>query len=91
MHLQELGGQAQLAAPQWFNMACQYSISLVCIATVGRLGELQLAAASMSVSVFSILGQSLIISMIGALDTQASQVSMPNQVHEAGQFLLASK
>lgn len=73
--LQELRGQATIAGPQYCNMVAQYTISLICIASVGRLSELDLAAASMSFSVYTILGNSIIISMIGALDTQASQVN----------------
>ena len=71
---QELRGQGSIAGPQFGNMVGQYTISLVCIAAVGRLGQLDLAAASMSFSIYTIMGQSVIVSMIGALDTQASQV-----------------
>ena len=55
-------------------MITMYTSNLVCIAAVGHLGELELAAASMSISMYSILGQGIILSMVGALDTQASQV-----------------
>ena len=57
-------------------MASQLTINLICIAVVGHYSELDLAAASLSVDVYSIMGQSVIISMLGALDTQASQVKL---------------
>ena len=72
--LQELRGQLKIASLQFCNMASQLTINLICIAVVGHLSELDLAAASLSVDVYSIMGQSVIISMLGALDTQASQV-----------------
>ena len=72
--MQELRGQVTIAGPQYINMITMYSCNLVCIAAVGHVGEMELAAASMSISMYSILGQGVILSMVGALDTQASQV-----------------
>lgn len=56
-------------------MVTQYTVTLVCIAAVGRVGELELAGAAMSMSIWAIMGQSIIVSMLGGLDTQASQVN----------------
>ncbi len=70
---QEIKAQAALGGPLWANFALQYSTSLVCIAAVGHLGQTELAAASMSVSLYGILGRTTLLSLTGALDTQASQ------------------
>lgn len=88
--MQELASQATIAGPQYVNMITMYTSNLVCIAAVGHLGELQLAAASMSISMYSILGQGVILSMVGALDTQASQVmTNPDYLHCTLMILVA--
>ncbi|KAK9806061.1 hypothetical protein WJX73_010332 [Symbiochloris irregularis] len=81
---QELASQATIAGPQYINMITMYASNLVCIATVGHLGELELAAASMSISMYSILGQGVILSMVGALDTQASQAFGAHRFDQLG-------
>ena len=71
---QEIKAQAELEGPLWANFALQYSTSIICIAAVGHLGQAELPAASMSVSLYGILAnRTIVLTLTGALETQASQ------------------
>ena len=82
---QEVKAQAALGGPLWANFGLQYTTSIVCIAAVGRLGQTELAAASMSVSLYGILARTVVLSLTGALDTQASQVCGLSQNNNVSQ------
>lgn len=68
--------QARLALPLAFNLVANYSMSLVSLAFVGKLGDTQaLAAAAMGTSLSSMVGKIPLMAFCGAVDTLASQAS----------------
>ncbi|XP_038685585.1 protein DETOXIFICATION 16-like [Tripterygium wilfordii] len=85
--LTELKQQTQLAAPLVIVNFVQYSLQMMSIMFVGRLGELSLSSASMATSFAGVTGFSFMLGMVGGLETLCGQAYGAKQYHMLGVHL----
>ncbi|PSC71055.1 MATE efflux family isoform A [Micractinium conductrix] len=77
---QELTEQAHLAGPLALNLIANYSLNIVSLSFVGKLGDTsQLAAAALGTSLSAMSGKIPLMGLCGAVDTLASQASGAGQ------------
>ncbi|KAI7842583.1 hypothetical protein COHA_003687 [Chlorella ohadii] len=77
---QEIAEQSKLAAPLAVNLIANYSLSIVSLSFVGKLGDTSvLAAAALGSTLSSMSGKVLLMGLCGAVDTLASQASGAGQ------------
>lgn len=77
---QEVGEQARLAGPLALNLIANYSLNIVSLSFVGKLGDTQqLAAAALGTTLSSMTGKIPLMGLCGAVDTLASQASGAGQ------------
>ncbi|KAG0592391.1 hypothetical protein KC19_1G248300 [Ceratodon purpureus] len=78
---QELVRQCWLAGPMVAVNLLQYSITVVSVAFVGHLGELELASASIASSLAGVLGYYVLLGMGSALETLCGQAYGAGSMH----------
>ncbi|KAL8250387.1 hypothetical protein R6Q59_034080 [Mikania micrantha] len=82
--IMELKQQLKLAGPLCLVGFLQYSLELISVMFVGRLGEASLAAASMATSFASVTGFSFMLGMGSALETLCGQAYGAEQYRMLG-------
>ncbi|KAJ0953499.1 putative multi antimicrobial extrusion protein [Helianthus annuus] len=80
----ELKQQLKLAGPLCLVSFLQYSLEIISVMFVGRLGELSLSVASMATSFASVTGFSFMLGMGSALETLCGQAYGAEQYHMLG-------
>ncbi|XP_059640443.1 protein DETOXIFICATION 16-like [Cornus florida] len=80
----ELKEQLQLAGPLIVVGFLQYSLQMISVMFVGRLGELSLSSAAMATSFAGVTGFSLMLGMGSALETFCGQAYGAKQYHMLG-------
>ncbi|KAK9066458.1 hypothetical protein SSX86_013780 [Deinandra increscens subsp. villosa] len=80
----ELKQQLKLAGPLCLVSFLQYSLEIISVMFVGRLGELSLSVASMATSFASVTGFSFMLGMGGALETLCGQAYGAEQYRMLG-------
>ncbi|KAJ8773215.1 hypothetical protein K2173_028392 [Erythroxylum novogranatense] len=80
----------RIAAPIAFNMLCQYGINSVTIIFVGHIGDFELSAVSISLSVIGIFTFGFMLGMGSALETLCGQAFGAGQVHMLGVYMQRS-
>jgi MATE family multidrug resistance protein len=78
---QEVRRQCWLAGPMVCVNLLQYSITVVSVAFVGHLGELELASASIASSLAGVLGYYVLLGMGSALETLCGQAYGAGSMH----------
>ncbi|KAK9278789.1 hypothetical protein L1049_028367 [Liquidambar formosana] len=82
--IRELKKQVQLAGPLVVVSFLQFSLLMISVMFVGRLGALSLSSASMATSFANVTGFSFIMGMGGALETFCGQAYGAEQYHMLG-------
>ncbi|KAI4351683.1 hypothetical protein L6164_006019 [Bauhinia variegata] len=80
----------KIAAPIAFNTICQFGINSVTTIFMGHLGNLELSAASLSISVIGIFVFGFMLGMGSALETLCGQAYGAGQVHMLGVYMQRS-
>ncbi|GAQ85370.1 MATE efflux family protein [Klebsormidium nitens] len=83
----ELWLQWELAAPLLVQGVLQVFLGLVSIMFVGRLGELELASASLGISLYNATGYWIMLGSVGAMETLCGQAFGAKQYHKLGEVL----
>ncbi|CAN0891333.1 Protein DETOXIFICATION 16 [Linum grandiflorum] len=80
----ELDKLLKLAGPMLFVSFLQFSLQMISVIMVGRLGEIHLASASLTTSLSGVTGYTLMIGMGGALETLCGQAYGAKQYKMVG-------
>ncbi|KAF2311461.1 hypothetical protein GH714_023247 [Hevea brasiliensis] len=83
----ELKKQMSLAGPLIFVSFLQYSLQMISVMFVGRLGELSLSSASMATSFAGVTGFGFMLGMGSALETFCGQAYGAQQYHMLGVYM----
>ncbi|XP_010448397.1 PREDICTED: protein DETOXIFICATION 35 [Camelina sativa] len=79
-----------IAAPVGFNIICQYGVSSVTNIFVGHIGEVELSAVSISLSVIGSFSFGFLLGMGSALETLCGQAYGAGQVNMLGVYMQRS-
>ncbi|KAG8652938.1 hypothetical protein MANES_06G151300v8 [Manihot esculenta] len=79
-----------IAAPIVFNMVCQYGINSVTNIFVGHVGDFELSAVAISLSVIGTFSFGFMLGMGSALETLCGQAFGAGQVHMLGIYMQRS-
>ncbi|XP_010537165.1 PREDICTED: protein DETOXIFICATION 35 [Tarenaya hassleriana] len=79
-----------IAAPVTFNIICQYGVNSVTNIFVGHIGEVELSAVSISLSVIGTFSFGFMLGMGSALETLCGQAFGAGQVHMLGVYMQRS-
>ncbi|KAG2244722.1 hypothetical protein Bca52824_093454 [Brassica carinata] len=79
-----------IAAPVGFNILCQYGVGSVTNIFVGHIGEIELSAVSISLSVIGTFSFGFLLGMGSALETLCGQAFGAGQVHMLGIYMQRS-
>jgi MATE family multidrug resistance protein len=79
-----------IAAPVGFNIICQYGVSSVTNIFVGHIGEVELSAVSISLSVIGTFSFGFLLGMGSALETLCGQAYGAGQVNMLGVYMQRS-
>ncbi|XP_019087346.1 PREDICTED: protein DETOXIFICATION 35-like [Camelina sativa] len=79
-----------IAAPVGFNIICQYGVSSVTNIFVGHIGEIELSAVSISLSVIGSFSFGFLLGMGSALETLCGQAYGAGQVNMLGVYMQRS-
>lgn len=80
----------RIGGPIGFNIICQYAINLVTSMFVGHLGDVELSAISISLSVIGTFSFGFLLGMGSALETLSGQSFGAGQVHLLGVYMQRS-
>ncbi|XP_022863769.1 protein DETOXIFICATION 35-like isoform X1 [Olea europaea var. sylvestris] len=86
----ESGKLWRIGGPIAFQIVCQYGTSAVAIMFVGHLGDIELSAFSIALSVISTFSFGLLLGMGSALETLCGQAFGAGQVHMLGIYMQRS-
>ncbi|XP_021752428.1 protein DETOXIFICATION 35-like [Chenopodium quinoa] len=87
---EETGKLWKIATPLVFNIVCQYATNSLTNIFVGHLGELELSAISISMSVINTFAFGFMLGMGSALETLCGQAFGAGQVHMLGVYMQRS-
>ncbi|KNA12406.1 hypothetical protein SOVF_126240 [Spinacia oleracea] len=87
---EESGMLWKIAGPLVFNILCQYGTGSLTNIFVGHLGELELSAVSISLSVINTFAFGFLLGMGSALETLCGQAFGAGQIHMLGIYLQRS-
>ncbi|VVA92651.1 unnamed protein product [Arabis nemorensis] len=79
-----------IAAPVGFNVICQYGVGSITNIFVGHIGEIELSAVSISLSVIGTFSFGFLLGMGSALETLCGQAFGAGQVHMLGVYMQRS-
>ncbi|CAN8325926.1 unnamed protein product [Cochlearia groenlandica] len=79
-----------IAAPIGFNIICQYGVGFVTNIFVGHIGDVELSAVSISLSVVGTFSFGFLLGMGSALETLCGQAYGAGQVHMLGIYMQRS-
>ncbi|ESQ54740.1 hypothetical protein EUTSA_v10025035mg [Eutrema salsugineum] len=79
-----------IAAPIGFNIICQYGVTSLTNIFVGHIGEIELSAVSISLSVIGTFSFGFLLGMGSALETLCGQAFGAGQVHMLGVYMQRS-
>lgn len=72
-YVHEAGRLLQLSAPIMASSFCSFALSLVAVAFIGRVGELELSIVVLATSLYNVTALAVIVGFVGALETAAGQ------------------
>jgi hypothetical protein len=69
------------------SQPCRYLISVVSITAIGRIGAIELAAAALATSIYTVTGHSLVLGLSSAMETLCGQAYGAQDYKALGEIL----